>query len=155
MSKLNKEECGTELPDQPKIIEALKKTASSSEGTYHMVLLDGAELDLPVHKCSHAIALQAQRGEKFIDTSEDEIDPDRNIRIWVKKVNAGVGGGWQFVNDLMKAPNPPKGDLDNKKIPVSQVTTLDWATLEAILYPGSELDRKSIRERASATFGAK
>jgi hypothetical protein len=142
-----------ETKEDQKIMRAVTKASRPSRGVYHMVLLSGDEIDVPFHLCSHAVALQAQKGEKFIDTDEDEIDPDRNIRLWIKKVNAGLEDGWRIINDLMTAPNPPKGDLAAKKIPVSEVTTEDWAMLETLLFPGSELNRKTMRERANTIFG--
>lgn len=141
--------------DNSKIENALKKVSRPYRGVYHAILLDGTELDIPFHLCSHAVALQAQRGEKYVDTEDDNIDVDRNIRLWIRKVNAGLEDGWRIVNDLMNAPNPPKGDIANKEIPFSQITTEDYAMLETILFPGSELTKKKLRERAAAAFSQK
>jgi hypothetical protein len=134
-------------------VDALVKAIRPNRGIYDLVLLDGTQIALPWHACSHAFGLQAQKGEKYVDTDEDTIDPDRTIRIWVRKVNMGLMDGWKFVNDLMNAPNPPQGDIGSKEIPVSQVSTEDWAVLESLLFPGNELNRKSIRDRIAAISG--
>jgi hypothetical protein len=135
-------------------MSALSHATGPKEGIYKMTLLDGTEIALPVRECGHVHVFQAQRGEKYANqTADDEIDVDRNVRVWIKKMNPGLMGGWEIVNDLSAAPNAAQGGIANKKIPISQIRTKDWAGLEAVLYDGSELDQKSLQERRAAVFG--
>jgi hypothetical protein len=130
--------------------EALIAINRPTQFKYPLLLKDNTFVELPCHPCGHAEGLQAQKGEQYIDTGKDKIDPGRSIRMWVRRINMGLDGGWKIVNDLMAAPEPPKGDIANKEIPVSLIMTDDWVTLEAMIFPGSELDRESIKARINA-----
>ena len=113
--------------------------------------IDGTELNVPFRKLGHVMSMEGTRGEKYLDTDKELVDPDRQRRIWIKRMNLGLMDGWKIVDDMMKAPTPPVHDPDNKKVAVSLISTGDWVTLEAAIFPGSESnDPASVAKRVAA-----
>lgn len=145
--------------EKVKVEKAIEKAVRPTKGVYSLNLVDPESgdslgvVEVPWKVVPHALGLQAQRGEQYIDTDEDTIDDQRTVRQFVKKANMGLLGGWKIVNDLSNSPNPPKGDLEHKMIGVSWITTEDWIMIESLLFPGNNLNRKLIAERIAAILG--
>ena len=133
------------------IVSALNTAQNPSQILYPFKLIDGSELSVPFRKLGHVMSMEGTRGEKYLDTEKETVDPDRQRRIWITRMNLGLLNGWKIVDDLMKAPTPPVHDPDNKKLAVSLISTGDWGTLEAAIFPGSESnDPTSIAKRVNA-----
>ncbi|VVB62781.1 Uncharacterised protein [uncultured archaeon] len=109
------------------------------------------DLQVPFRRLGHVMSMEGTRGEKYLDTEKELVDPDRQRRIWIKRMNLGLLDGWKIVDDLIKAPMPPVHDPDNKRLAVSLISTGDWVTLEAAIFPGSESnDPSSVSKRVNA-----
>lgn len=133
------------------IAAALNIAQGPTQLLYPFKLIDGSELDVPFRKLGHVMSMEGTRGEKYLDTEKELVDPDRQRRIWIKRMNLGLLDGWKIVDDLMKAPTPPLHAPWDKKIAVSLISSGDWVTLEAAIFPGSESnDPSSISKRVNA-----
>ena len=133
------------------IVNALNVAQGPTQLLYPFKLIDGSELSVPFRRLGHVMSMEGTRGEKYLDTEKELVDPDRQRRIWIKRMNLGLLDGWKIVDDLMKAPTPPTHDPDNKRVAVSLISTGDWVTLEAAIFPGSESnDSSSVSKRVAA-----
>ena len=137
------------------IVTALNEAQRPATFIFPFRLVDGSELgselNVPFRKLGHVWSMEGTRGEKYLDTDKELVDPDRQRRIWIKRMNLGLMDGWKIVDDMMKAPNPPVHDPDNKKVAVSLISSGDWATLEAAIFPGTEAnDPASIAKRVAS-----
>lgn len=135
----------SEAKTSQQVKDALIRATRPKTFVYPLVLMDGTEIELPCHICSHVMSLQAQKGLKILE-KDDIYDPTRDIELWIRKTNMGLNGGWKFIDDS----EAPKSAVDGKDIPISLVTTDDWVVLPGMLFPGSELSRKSVEERRDA-----
>ena len=133
------------------IVSALNIAQGPTQLLYPFKLIDGGELSVPFRKLGHVMSMEGTRGEKYLDTEKELVDPDRQRRIWIKRMNLGLLDGWKIVDDLMKAPTPPVHSPYDKKLGVSLISSGDWVTLEAAIFPGSESnDPSSISKRVAA-----
>ena len=133
--------------ESKQIADALIRATRPKTFTYPLTLLDGTEIDLPCHICSHIMGLQAQKGIPIVSREEgDPYDPSREIDVWIRRANIGINGGYKFVDDS----ECPRETVIEKEIPDSMVTTEDWNALPEMLFPGAEHTRKSAKERRDA-----
>jgi hypothetical protein len=144
--------------EQPQIMKAVIRATGAKSGTLHLTLMneDNTEVDLPFKPVPHIVHLQAQRGEKYVSTTEeDDVDTARNIRVAIKKFNSALQDGWAFVNDTAKSPTPQKTDIANKKIAIGDISTGDWSMMEYFFFPGSDIRKKDFEKLRCAVFGQK
>jgi hypothetical protein len=133
--------------DSSNVVEAVSKAKGLKRHTYPFVFVDGSEATVPFHKCGHALSMEGARGEKYLDTEKENVDPDRQRRIWIRRINLGLMEGWKVVDDMAGEEHDP----EKKKIGVSMITSGDFVTLEAAIFPGSESnDPVSVKKRVDA-----
>jgi hypothetical protein len=138
--------------DSGAVVEAVSRAKGLKRHNFPFVFIDGSEALVPFHKCGHALSMEGARGERYLDTEKEAVDPDRQRRIWIRRINLGLMEGWKFVDDMASSgQEAAQHDPDNKRIGVSMITSGDFATLEAAIFPGSESnDPAAIKKRVDA-----
>jgi hypothetical protein len=135
--------------DSSAVVEAVSRAKGLKRYLFPMGFIDGSEAVVPFHVCGHALSMEGARGERYLDTEKENVDPDRQRRIWIRRINFGLMEGWKIVDDLAGEEHDP----DKKKIGVSMITSGDFATLEAAIFPGSESnDPASVKRRVDAVL---
>jgi hypothetical protein len=131
------------------IVEAVSRAKGLKRYEFPFIFIDGSELTVPFHKCGHALSMEGARGERYLDTEKEAVDPDRQRRIWIRRINFGLMDGWKIVDDLAGEEHDP----EKKRIGVSMITSGDFITLEVAIFPGSESnDPVSIKKRVDAVL---
>ncbi len=139
-----------ELFVDPTNIEALTKALKPKRGIYSLTMPSGEALAVPYHETGHVYNLESTRGEHKVKES-DKIDPTRERRIWIRRINKALEDGWRVVDDLLEGPKKSLAEyLLNKEIPVSIINSEDWATMVEVCFPGIYDDTSTIQDRAKS-----
>jgi hypothetical protein len=135
--------------ESDEIVEAVSRAKGLKRYVFPFNFIDGTNALVPFHKCGHTLSMEGARGERYLDTEKESVDPDRQRRIWIRRINLGLMDGWKIVDDQ----NGEVHDTAAKRIGVSQIDSGDFATLEAAIFPGSESnDPLSIKKRVDAVL---
>ncbi len=139
-----------ELFVDPENIEALNAALRPAKNFYPLTLPSGAKIRIPFHVASHAYSMEAGRGERRVKET-DKIDPDRERRFFIKRMNRALEDGWQIVDDLDSKTHPsPAESFRQKQIPVSLIQPSDWNTWQEVAFPGFLDELETVRNRADA-----
>ncbi len=108
------------------------------------------KIKIPFHVASHAYSMEAGRGERRVKET-DKIDPDRERRFFIKRMNRALDDGWSIIDDLDGKTRPsPAECFKNKQIPVSLISPEDWNTWQEVAFPGFLDEVQTVRDRAHA-----
>lgn len=143
---------------QPKIVEdefvdpsnlaALEEALQPARGEFPLVLPSGKKIKIPFQVGGFAVGMEASRGERF---KENEVnDPDKARRIYIKKINMCLLGGWHLVDDISRKLGSHAQLFVQRKIPASLIQTEDWNALNEACFPGAVSTPEIIRDRANA-----
>ena len=141
-----------ELFVDPENIVALTEALRPKKDFYPLTLPSGQKMQISFHVSSMAFGMEAGRGEKRIKES-DKIDPDRERRFFIKRMNRALEDGWRIVDDLSRDKKENKSALEylkTREIPVSLINHEDWNTLQEIAFPGFFDESETIRNRAAS-----
>jgi len=137
----------------PENIEALAEALKPAKKTYPLTLPSGAKLAIPIYESGMAMSMEAGRGEARL-TQQDKIDPDRERRFFIKRINRALADGWEVVDDLkMKNNSNVLELLKQKKIAVSLINPADWNTIQEVAFPGFLDESETVRNRARSIGG--
>lgn len=132
----------------PSNLSALEEALLPARGEFPMSLPSGKKIMIPFQVMGFAGGMEASRGERF---KENEVnDPDKQRRIYMKKINSGLLDGWRIVDDMSRKLPSAAELLSQRKIPVSIIQTKDWNTLNEAMFPGAVDQSESITDRANA-----
>lgn len=137
----------------PEDIAALNEALRPVTGKYPLSLPNGKKIQIPFHVVGHAYSLESSRGEKRLKENE-KFDPDRDRRIFIKRINRALDEGWKVVDDLSNKQTKPLVEYFRaKEIPVSIINSQDWNTLTECAFPGMFDDGEAVRDRAASING--
>ena len=134
---------------------ALLAAIKPKEGFYPLTLPGKGKMRIPYHVAGHAFSLEASRGESRLKENE-KIDPARDRRIWIRRMNRALSDGWQIIDDLdstgvskLSAEETAKS-IQEKRLPVSLINSGDWNTMLEVCFPGFLDEVATIQNRALA-----
>jgi hypothetical protein len=129
-------------------IDALDDAMKSVVGKFPLTLPNGKKIQIPYRVMGFAYGLEASRGEKFKENEAN--DPEKTKRIYLKKMNMGLLGGWHIVDDIKRKLDKPSALLSKRQIPVSIITPRDWNLMNELMFPGALDQPETIQNRADA-----
>jgi hypothetical protein len=129
-------------------IAALDEAMKPAVGVFLLTLPNGKKIKIPYKVMGFAYGLEASRGEKFKENEAN--DPEKTKRIYLKKMNMGLLGGWHIVDDIKRKLESPAELLRKRQIPVSIITPRDWNLMNELMFPGALDQPETIQQRADA-----
>ena len=127
-------------------LDALDQAMKPVVGVFPLTLPNSKKLKIPYKVMGFAYGLEASRGEKFKENEAN--DPEKTKRIYLKKMNMGLLGGWHIVDDIKRKMDKPSILLSKRQIPVSIITPRDWNLMNELMFPGALDQPETIQERA-------
>ena len=133
----------------PANLAALEEATRPARVEYPLTLPSGAKILVPLQVGGMALGMEASRGERFKENENS--DPDKTRRIFIKKMNFCLLDGWHLVDDVSRKLGSAAQLLAQKKIPVSIIRNDDWNGLNETAFPGViSSTPEAIRDRANA-----
>ena len=127
-------------------LDALDQAMKPVVGVFPLTLPNGKKIKIPYKVMGFAYGLEASRGEKFKENEAN--DPEKTKRIYLKKMNMGLLGGWHIVDDIKRKLEKSSVLLSKRQIPVSIITPRDWNLMNELMFPGALDQPETIQERA-------